>query len=438
MANEKHLRILQKGVKMWNRWRKQSKEIPDLSYAKLVGASLAGVDFKDALLTGAKLRRADLSDYSDLRDCDLRRADLFRANLGSSSFLRADLSDANLRCANLLSTKLRGANLSGAAFGGADLHWADLSGSNLARADLNHADLSSANLSNANVDHANLSNAKLHYTDFTRATLIEADLYGATLNSAILVEANLWGVHLMNTDLTLANLSSADLQEAVTLHTLFVNCDLSGITGLDRVYHKGPSTVDIDTIYKSKGNISGAFLRGCGVPEGFITQMRSLVDAEDGIQFYSCFISFSSKDEEFARRLHGQMRDARLRVWFAPEDVKGGEKLYDQIDTAIRIYDKLLIVLSEASLQSEWVMTELRNARKAERQSGKRKLFPVRLVDFDTLRTWECFDADSGKDLAAELREYFIPDFSNWKNHDKFEAAFSRLRKDLRADEPAK
>jgi hypothetical protein len=36
-------------------------------------------------------------------------------------------------------------------------------------------------------------------------------------------------------------------------------------------------------------------------------------------------------------------------------------------------------------------MTELRKARKAERQSGKRKLFPVRLVDFETLRDWECF-----------------------------------------------
>ena len=96
---------------------------------------------------------------------------------------------------------------------------------------------------------------------------------------------------------------------------------------------------------------------------------------------------------------------------------------------------KFPVVLSEASLQSEWVMTELRKARKAERQTGKRKLFPVRLTDFATLRDWECFDADSGKDLAVELREYFIPDFSHWKEHDPFEAAFARLLKDLRAEE---
>ncbi len=84
---------------------------------------------------------------------------------------------------------------------------------------------------------------------------------------------------------------------------------------------------------------------------------------------------------------------------------------------------------------SEWVKTETRKARKAEIKEGKRKLFPIRLVDFKTIREWKCFDADSGKDLGVEIREYFIPDFSNWKEHDSFEAAFQRLLKDLKADE---
>ena len=54
------------------------------------------------------------------------------------------------------------------------------------------------------------------------------------------------------------------------------------------------------------------------------------------------------------------------------------------------------------------------------------------------LGDWECFDADGGKVLAVELRETFIPDFSHWKEHDPFEAAFVRLLKDLRAEESAK
>ena len=126
------------------------------------------------------------------------------------------------------------------------------------------------------------------------------------------------------------------------------------------------------------------------------------------------------------------MRDNHLRVWFAPEDIKGGQKIHEQLEQAIQLHDRLLIVLSEQSMQSEWVMTEIRKARKAEK---RRKLFPIRLVDFETIKKWECFDADTGKDLAREVREYYIPDSSNWKDHYSFEEGFSRLLRDLKAEE---
>ena len=61
------------------------------------------------------------------------------------------------------------------------------------------------------------------------------------------------------------------------------------------------------------------------------------------------------------------------------------------------------------------VLTELRKAREVEKKEKRRKLFPIRLTDFETLRDWTCFDADTGKDLAVEVREYFIPDFPEWK-----------------------
>jgi hypothetical protein len=175
-------------------------------------------------------------------------------------------------------------------------------------------------------------------------------------------------------------------------------------------------------------------------PEDVAREVKRIADkqqkaSQDCIQFYSCFISYNTKDEEFARRLHGRLRDAGLRTWFAPEDLRPGNKLHEQIEVAIRVYDKLLIVLSEASLRSEWVKTELRNARKAERQSGKRKLFPLRLMDFETLRDWQALDPASGKDLAEELRQYFIPNFSHWEEDDQFELAFSRLLQDLKADD---
>jgi len=33
------------------------------------------------------------------------------------------------------------------------------------------------------------------------------------------------------------------------------------------------------------------------------------------------------------------------------------------------------------------------------------------------------------------VRQYFIPDFSDWKDHDAFETAFRRLLRDLKAEE---
>lgn len=44
-------------------------------------------------------------------------------------------------------------------------------------------------------------------------------------------------------------------------------------------------------------------------------------------------------------------------------------------------------------------------------------------------------DTDSGKDLAVGLREYYIPDFSDWKDHDTCETKFAKLLRDLRATE---
>ena len=132
------------------------------------------------------------------------------------------------------------------------------------------------------------------------------------------------------------------------------------------------------------------------------------------------------------------MCEEKLRTWYAPEDMQAGRKIHEEIDQAIREHDKLLIVLSEHSMQSEWVKTELYKARQREIKDGRRMLFPVALVDYEAIRTWECFDADTGKDLAREIREYYIPDFQNWKDQNTFADSFQRLLRDLQAEEQSK
>ena len=67
----------------------------------------------------------------------------------------------------------------------------------------------------------------------------------------------------------------------------------------------------------SEGKIPEAFWREAGMPDEFITYMASLVGR--AIEFYSCFISYSSKDQDFAERLHADLRAKGVRCWFAPK-----------------------------------------------------------------------------------------------------------------------
>ena len=270
-----------------------------------------------------------------------------------------------------------------------------------------------------------------------KADLSGADLSGADLRGADLTVADLSGVYssaadFRKADFTGAYLNRANLGKAQIMSTTFGDNDLSDVKGLDTVQHNGPSTIGIDTIYRSQGKIPLAFLRGAGVPENFIEYMGSLTGK--ALDFYSCFISYSTKDQEFADRLHADLQDKGVRCWFAPHDIQAGKKIHEQIDEAIRRYERLLLILSPNSMNSEWVKTEIRKARKRERTEKKRVLFPVRLASFEAIRDWELFDADEGKDLAIEIREYYIPDFSDWKNHDSYAEGLKNLLRDLRTE----
>ena len=346
MANPEHLRILKKGVKAWNQWRKVNPSMtPDLSVGDLNDMDLSGVDF----------------------------------------------SNANLSRANLIGAGLIGANFIGANLNGADLIRANLTKAALNGAILNWVDLSSATLSRSDVTHATFSNINLNGTKFSG------------------VRAGF---------------------------TTFASVDLSVAEGIAEITHLGPSIIDIDTIYRSKGKIPVQFLRGAGVPDNFIEYMGSLVGT--AFEFYSCFISYSSKDQDFADRLFADLQHNGVRCWFAPHHVKAGEKLHEQIDTAIRLHERLLLILSPDSINSQWVQTEMAKARKRETKEGKRVLFPISLdISYEKLQEWECFDADTGKDLGKEIREYFIPDFTDWKDHDRYEESFKKLLRDLKKSSAA-
>jgi TIR domain/Pentapeptide repeats (8 copies) len=234
-------------------------------------------------------------------------------------------------------------------------------------------DLSRADLSHAHLSRANLSGAILRRASLSHANLIDADLSGANLSSANLSGAILVGATLLGTDLRSANLSGADLSgallprarlentnlrgtnltRAVCSMTIFIDVDLSEAKGLELAAHTGRCPLSIDTLFLSKGKIPDAFLRRCGVPETLITHLPSLIGSMSPIQFYSIFISYSAKDTPFAERLYADLQNKGVRCWYAPEDLKIGEKIRVGIDQSIRVHDKLLLILSKNSVESQ-------------------------------------------------------------------------------------
>lgn len=264
MANQQHLRELERSVHAWNTWRKAHPEI-----------------------------------LPDLRNVDLKKMNLSGANFRNVNFERAHLEEANL---------------------------------------------STADLSHTNLGRANLSGAILKKVNLGEATFKETALDGTRFHHAYL------------------------------RGTTFIDVDLSVAEGLDKVHHLGPSTLDLDTIHRSRGNIAEAFLIGAGIPDIFIGYIRSQGRAP--FDYYSCFISYASEDQQFVERLHDDLEAEGVRCWLAPVDLKPGDRFPQHIEDAIRHHDKLILVLSRYSIQSGWVEHEVNLARERERE-GKTILFPI-------------------------------------------------------------
>ena len=202
--------------------------------------------------------------------------------------------------------------------------------------------------------------------------------------------------------------------------TVFVDTNLDEVKGLETCqhfaeHHRPPNPA---TLWSAASGLP-ARRRPAG---NLIDYLPSIL--KQAIQFYSCFISYSSKDQEFADRLHADLQNKGVRCWFAPHDMPIGAKIIDAIDEAIRLRDKVLLILSEHSVASDWVEEEVTRALAEERSRKTTVLFPIR-VDDAVLNTNEAW--------ARGLRiQRHIGDFCLWKDHDAYQKVLERVLRDLK------
>lgn len=242
--------------------------------------------------------------------------------------------------------------------------------------------------------------------------------------------ANLSGADLDRADLSAAKfdgtiLTNANFEKAVCSGTLFCDVDLSQIKGLAKVTHESPSTVGVATLYQSKGQIPEVFLRGCGVPENLIQYLPSLTG--QAIQYYTCFISYTEADDSFSERLYNDLQARGVRCWRWREDAKWGRKLMGDVDAAVQLYDKLVLICSKSSLHAPAVLREIERALQKEdaRKSEDDVLFPIRVDDY-VLDGWN-------HHRKADVTCKNIGDFRDWNDPDKYKKALDRLIRDLQS-----
>ena len=128
----------------------------------------------------------------------------------------------------------------------------------------------------------------------------------------------------------------------------------------------------------------------------------------------------------FGFNVSADLQAKGVRTWYFPEGVKWCETVWGEIDRGIKIYDKLVIVLSENSLNSKPVLREVQRSLDRGDKEHKNILFPIAL-DRYVFDKWE-------HERKAAVLEKVVGDFTSWDTGNaKYCKAFERLLKVLQS-----
>ena len=232
-------------------------------------------------------------------------------------------------------------------------------------------------------------------------------------------------------NLSEANLGGANLWETRVGYTSIGNVDLGEVKEIESVVHEGPSSIGVDTLALTLRGSGGRFteeqlifFENAGVPATLLEYLPSILETNP-LQFYACFLSYSTLDEEFAEPLNRDLNQKGIKTWKWDRDAVRGRDLGENIGQAIRTHDKTILVCSINSLTSPQVEREIQQALDKEVQIKtnnveRRKealakgeppptvdadvLIPIRLDD--TIFKWE-------SQLKSEVTRRMVPDFTD-------------------------
>ena len=88
------------------------------------------------------------------------------------------------------------------------------------------------------------------------------------------------------------------------------------------------------------------------------------------------FVSHAIEDAQFAHRLADDLQRLGVRVWIAPDSIRPGEGWVEAIERGLKESNHMVVVLTPAALESEWVRKETDVAIAQERK-GRIQVIPL-------------------------------------------------------------
>lgn len=117
------------------------------------------------------------------------------------------------------------------------------------------------------------------------------------------------------------------------------------------------------------------------------------------------FISYNHSDATFATRLARQLVRHRAHVWIDKWEMHVGDSLIERIQSAVQGASAMLVILSKASVSSEWCKKELSAALLRELEEKRVIALPVLVEDCEVpLFLRGKLYADFRQDFDAGLR----------------------------------
>lgn len=150
----------------------------------------------------------------------------------------------------------------------------------------------------------------------------------------------------------------------------------------------------------------------CKISLQFGGLKKKIMKNKDQIRKPSIFLCYSSKDKRFVKNLASKLEEHEVEVWLDEKKIYIGDSLTKKIGEAIVDTDYMAAVISNNSINSEWVQKELQIAMNEEIEYKEVIVLPLLIEEIRK------------KDMPPFLRDKLYADFTS---PDKYEKSFKKL-----------